>query len=224
MDGRSPRRHPAGSPRPTRAVDLAGGPRRLGGERSSRRGERAAAAGALAASPEHAVERAVEEAVGSRPAAREPDGWVLADDGAALAAWVHEPARPPQPRWRDRVRGRTPAPPRSSSCTAGRSRRSSGTGCWPSWCSAAPTSAWCATTSAATVPRRPVDPCRRSVHEPGRSPPSAASETTSPPSSTPAPLRDRSSSSGTRWAGWRCSPRAREYRACWTRGPAGCCS
>jgi len=51
------------------------------------------------------------EVAGPRPGAREPDGWVLADDGAALAAWVHEPARPPQPRWRDRVRGRTPAPP-----------------------------------------------------------------------------------------------------------------
>lgn len=116
MDGRPPRRQPAGSPRrPVRAVDLAGAPRRLGGERSGRRGDRALPARALAAAGGQAAGELTDEltdrSTGTRPGAREPDGWVLADDGAALAAWVHEPARPPQPRWRDRLRGRTPAPP-----------------------------------------------------------------------------------------------------------------
>ncbi len=91
-----------------RDAGLAGSSRRLGGERGGHHRRRALEA----AAPGPAAITAGPGGLADQPAAaHEPDGWVLADDGAALAVWVHEPSRPPAPSWHDRMRRRTPAPP-----------------------------------------------------------------------------------------------------------------
>lgn len=103
-----------------RDAGLAGSTRRLGGQRPRAAGRErhplrhaggdllTTGPGASGGSPAPLAEEPV---AGQVIGPREPDGWVLADDGAALATYVHEPARPPAPRWRDRLAGRHPAPP-----------------------------------------------------------------------------------------------------------------
>lgn len=103
-----------------RDAGLAGSTRRLGGQRPraagrERRPLQHAGGDLLTGGPSapggSPAALAEEPVAGQVVGPREPDGWVLADDGAALATYVHEPARPPAPRWRDRLAGRHPAPP-----------------------------------------------------------------------------------------------------------------